>query len=79
MQNLIRAVVALLCLSWAGAVPADELALDDYEAFEGFIDTWWDEDTGRLLLRVEAFDEPFLYQSSLPRGVGSNDIGLDRG
>ncbi len=34
---------------------------------------------GRLLMRIEQFDEPFIYQTSLPRGVGSNDIGLDRG
>ena len=79
MRNVIWAVLALVCLSWAGAVSAEELALDDYEAFEGFVDAWWDEETGRLLLRVDAFDEPFLYQSSLPRGIGSNDIGLDRG
>ena len=24
-------------------------------------------------------DQPFIYQSSLARGVGSNDLGLDRG
>ena len=79
MQNVIRAIVALLCLSPVGPVVADELALDDYEALEGFVDIWWDESSGRLLLRVEEFDVPFLYQASLPHGVGSNDIGLDRG
>ena len=72
MQNLTRAILALLCLSWTGAVPAGEPALADYEAFEGFVDIWWDEGTGRLLLRVDEFDVPFLYQTSLPRGVGSN-------
>ena len=30
-------------------------------------------------MRVDEFDAPFLYQVSLPRGIGSNDIGLDRG
>ena len=79
MRNLIWAVLALLCLSSAGAAPADEPALDTYEAFEGFIDIWWDEEKGRVLLRVDEFDAPFLYQTSLPRGIGSNDIGLDRG
>jgi hypothetical protein len=79
MRNMTRAVLALLWLSSAGAVPADEPALDTYQAFAGFVDIWWDEEAGRLLLRVEEFDAPFLYQASLPRGVGSNDIGLDRG
>ncbi len=40
---------------------------------------YWDEERGRLLLRIESFDTPFLYQASMPRGVGSNDLGLDRG
>jgi hypothetical protein len=55
------------------------LDLDKYQSFEGFVDTWWDEETGRMLVRVEEFDTPFIYQTSLPRGIGSNDIGLDRG
>src|SRR5690606_25612965 len=49
------------------------------DRLEGFIDLYWDDSKGRLLLRIENFDEPFLYQSSLARGVGSNDLGLDRG
>ena len=40
---------------------------------------YWDGQRGRLLLEIDAFDTPFLYQTSLPRGIGSNDIGLDRG
>ena len=51
----------------------------DYKAYDGFVDLYWDEAAGRLLIRVENLDAPFLYQSSLPRGVGSNDLGLDRG
>ena len=73
---------ALLCLLPASAVIAadpEPLLFDEYQAFEGFVDTWWDERAGRMLVRVEEFDTPILYQSSLPRGVGSNDLGLDRG
>lgn len=50
-----------------------------YEALEGFIDIYWDSDEGRVLVKVDEFDAPFLYQTSLSRGIGSNDIGLDRG
>lgn len=53
--------------------------LPNFDELEGFVDMYWDESKGRLLLKVEAFDEPFLYQSSLARGIGSNDLGLDRG
>ncbi len=45
----------------------------------GYYDLYWDEEEGRLIIRVDDFDEPFLYQSSMARGVGSNDLGLDRG
>jgi hypothetical protein len=79
MRIVKRVVMALLCLFCTGVVAADELALGEYEAYEGFVDLWWDQGTGRLLMRVDAFDTPFLYQTSLPRGVGSNDLGLDRG
>jgi hypothetical protein len=62
------------------AVASDaKLVLDDYDALKGFVDLYWDEQQGRILMRAEAFDEPFLHQASLARGVGSNDIGLDRG
>lgn len=54
-------------------------ALDSYQHFPGFYDLYWDESAGRLILEIEETGVPFLYQSSLARGVGSNDIGLDRG
>ncbi len=52
---------------------------DGFEAYSGFVDLYWDEQGGRLLIRINELDTPFLYQSSLPRGIGSNDLGLDRG
>jgi hypothetical protein len=72
-------VVCLLLATGSLAAETDSLDLGEYESFEGFVDIWWDETTGRMLVRVDELDTPFLYQSSLPRGVGSNDIGLDRG
>src|SRR6056297_1336150 len=58
---------------------AEALATDAWQSMPGFIDMYWDEEGGRLLLALDAFGAPFIYQSSLARGVGSNDIGLDRG
>jgi len=49
------------------------------ERFEGFFDLYWDAAEGRLYLEIDRFGEAFIYQSSMPRGVGSNDLGLDRG
>ncbi|TXS91206.1 DUF5117 domain-containing protein [Parahaliea aestuarii] len=46
---------------------------------DGFVDLYWDEEGGKLLLEVAELETPFIYVSSLARGVGSNDLGLDRG
>lgn len=46
---------------------------------EGFYDFYYDKDTGKVFLNVDKEKKPFLFQSSLPSGLGSNDIGLDRG
>jgi hypothetical protein len=45
----------------------------------GFFDLYWDEQKGQLLLQIDRMGNEFIYQSSMPRGVGSNDLGLDRG
>ena len=78
MRRLI--FLAALCLAaCTGPEPPISQQLPTFDEFDGFVDMYWDESKGRLLLKIEAFDEPFLYQSSLARGIGSNDLGLDRG
>ncbi len=46
---------------------------------EGFIDFFYDEKKGRVFLLLEDLGQELLYVNSLAAGVGSNDIGLDRG
>jgi hypothetical protein len=48
-------------------------------ALPGFFKLYWDEKGGKLWLEIEKWQSEFLYQSGLAAGVGSNDIGLDRG
>ncbi len=77
---LARSFLAVLVLGWAQSTyAADDLDLSRFDRIEGFIDQYWDADSGRLLLDVSDLDRAFIYQSSLARGVGSNDLGLDRG
>ena len=45
---------------------------------DGFFPLYWDERTGKLYLEIPAMDQEFIYFTSLPWAVGSNDIGLDR-
>lgn len=46
---------------------------------EGFFNYFYDEEAGRMFLEVGNVGQEFLYVNSLAAGVGSNDIGLDRG
>ncbi|MDB5007527.1 MAG: peptidase [Mucilaginibacter sp.] len=45
----------------------------------GYFNFYWDEKTGHILLEIDKFETEFLYVNSLPSGIGSNDLGLDRG
>ena len=47
--------------------------------YDGYFTFWWDAVNGKIWLQVDKFDKEFLYVNSLPAGLGSNDIGLDRG
>ncbi len=49
-----------------------------FEKHEGFFPVYWDAEEGKVWLEIPRFDEDFLYVVSLPRGLGSNDVGLDR-
>jgi hypothetical protein len=49
------------------------------ERHDGFIPFYFDERTGKLLLEVNRLDQDFLYLTTLATGLGSNDLGLDRG
>ena len=45
----------------------------------GFFDFYYQIETDKVFLKIDKLDQPFLFQSSMPQGIGSNDIGLDRG
>ncbi len=51
----------------------------DYQKFEGLFDFYYDVKTDKIFLEVDALENEFLYVYSLSSGIGSNDIGLDRG
>ena len=73
------------------AIPSTSSAIEDQplpeiaektkgmKKFGGFFNFYWDEQAGKIWLEVAEWGREFLYINSLPAGVGSNDIGLDRG
>ncbi len=47
--------------------------------YNGYFDFHYNEDKDEIYLEVDQLDKEFLYVHSLTTGLGSNDIGLDRG
>ena len=90
----MRSVKLLIFLLWtisviisnktfAQADKKGELTIESHtkemQAYKGYFDFYWDEKQGKIWLEIDKFDQEFLYVNSLPAGVGSNDLGLDRG
>ncbi len=46
---------------------------------DGYFPLYWDERAGTMLLEIPRLDTEFLLSTGLSAGLGSNDIGLDRG
>jgi hypothetical protein len=46
---------------------------------EGFFPLYWDAAAGRLWMEIPQLDTEVLFVTGLAAGLGSNDIGLDRG
>lgn len=51
----------------------------DLKTYEGYFDFYYEESTDKIYLKVKKLNDQFLYVNSLASGIGSNDIGLDRG
>ena len=49
------------------------------QKFAGFFPFYWDAKAGKIWLEIDKWNSEFLYVEALPAGIGSNDIGLDRG
>jgi len=47
--------------------------------YEGFMNFSYNDDSGKIILEINNLDSEFMYINSLSRGVGNNDLGLDRG
>jgi hypothetical protein len=85
--------VLLLCAGSAAAQPAAPTppparraeigSIEDRVAgmkkIDGYFPLYWEEAGGRLWMEISRFNTEVLYSTGLGSGLGSNDIGLDRG
>lgn len=68
--------VSLASLSFSDSI-SDKTT--NFQKLPGFFNLYWDAKGGKLYLEIDKLEKEFLYINSLPAGIGSNDIGLDRG
>lgn len=79
MRKLVVALLLFPLFTTAQKVPTIEEKTNGLKKYEGYFPFYWDENSGKLWLQIDKLDTEFLYVVSLPSGLGSNDIGLDRG
>jgi len=88
MAKFMRAMLPcwIVLLGLATATPAADTPTPTIsekttgmQKWEGYFNLYWDAKLGKLWLDIGKWDTEFLYQSGLPAGIGSNDLGLDRG
>lgn len=81
-MSMLRLLFLLLffpALLTAQKLSSIEDKTKDFKKYEGFLNFYWDENAGKIWLEIDKLDAELLYVTSLPAGLGSNDIGLDRG
>jgi hypothetical protein len=90
-RTLAAAIFLVICLA-SGLPPRAEAQERSREAtpsieektrgmakLDGYFPLYFDNNDGNLWLEIPRFDTDFLYVTGLAAGLGSNDIGLDRG
>ncbi len=84
MHRYVFTLLSLLLstkLLVAQPAPAGSIAAftSGMERNPGFMTYYWDAKKGKIWLEIAALDTELLYYPTLAEGIGSNDIGLDRG
>ena len=81
-RAFLALLFACLCAPLAAAqtaIPSIDEKTKGLQKLDGFVPLYWDSRAGTLWLEVPKLDAEILYVTALSAGLGSNDIGLDRG
>lgn len=80
-KGVIYACYAVLALISWNAASADTFneKIKGLTKKPGLFNLYGGTNQQMLLLEIDKLNQPFIYVSSLIQGVGSNDLGLDRG
>jgi hypothetical protein len=60
-------------------LPTIRSKVEKLQKIDGYMPLYWQPAAGKLFMEIGRFNWEMLYQVSLPAGLGSNPVGLDRG
>ncbi len=63
----------------AGPPPTIEERTARMKKIDGFFPLYWDEAAGQLYMEIQKLNAEVLHSTGFGAGLGSNDIGIDRG
>lgn len=75
MKSLLFVFTFLSSFVWSQGILENEKIIK----YQGFFNSYYDDDKGKMYLEVNELDSSFIYVSSLSQGIGNNDLFLDRG
>ncbi len=79
LKNCLLVAVVLCCFSFTAAAQTIAAKTANLQKIDGYVPLYWDAANGKMWMEIARLNTEILYQTSLPAGVGSNPIGLDRG
>ena len=77
LKNLLLVITLFFFISFVNS--QSKFDFDKLNTYEGLFTFHHSDSADKIYLEVEHLDSEFLYVSWLSEGVGSNDLGLDRG
>ena len=79
MKKLIFLILIFLSLDGFSQSPNLSEFISDLDKKEGYLNFYWDDTKGKIYLEIKNLNQELIYINYLSAGVGSNDLGLDRG
>ena len=79
MKNLIFFIFIFLSLNVFSQIPNLSEFISDLDKREGYLNFYWDDNKGKIYLEIKNLNQELIYINYLSAGIGSNDLGLDRG
>jgi hypothetical protein len=77
--NMTFIRIVLFCFVVSLTTQGQILNKKNLTAYDGFFKFFYEKENDKIYLEVDSLKTEFLYINSLASGIGSNDIGLDRG